>query len=72
LARNPDIVADVERVVAFWDGASRGTRHIIELARRADKLFRVYIRRGDELLIEEGNLAHSHEQSPRVLPPAAR
>lgn len=33
--RNVSIVEHAERVVAFWDGASKGTRHTIEIARRA-------------------------------------
>lgn len=35
--RNQDIVNEADRVVAFWDGTSRGTANTIELARRADK-----------------------------------
>lgn len=35
--RNVDIVNACDRVVAFWDGASPGTRHTIEIARKAGK-----------------------------------
>lgn len=35
--RNALIVEQADRVVAFWNGASRGTAHTIELARRAGK-----------------------------------
>lgn len=33
LFRNQDIVDNSDRVVAFWDGESSGTRHTITLAR---------------------------------------
>lgn len=32
--RNIRIVEDCDRVVAFWDGGSRGTQHTIDIARR--------------------------------------
>ena len=35
--RNPDIVAAADRVVAFWDGTSRGTADSIEIARKTGK-----------------------------------
>lgn len=35
--RNHDIVNAADRVVAFWDGESRGTAHSIELAQAAGK-----------------------------------
>jgi hypothetical protein len=35
--RNPEIVAAADRVVAFWDGTSRGTAHSIAVARQAGK-----------------------------------
>jgi hypothetical protein len=35
--RNSEIVAQVESVVAFWDGVSRGTRDTIEKARSEGK-----------------------------------
>ncbi len=35
--RNADIVAACDRVVAFWDGKSSGTKHTIKLAREAGK-----------------------------------
>ncbi len=35
--RNKAIVEAADRVVAFWDGRSRGTRSTIELARKAGK-----------------------------------
>ncbi len=33
--RNHDIVGRADRVVAFWDGKSRGAKHTIDLARKA-------------------------------------
>lgn len=35
--RNQEIVDAADRVVAFWNGVSRGTAHTIELARMAGK-----------------------------------
>lgn len=35
--RNADIVAAADRIVAFWDGKSRGTAHTIRLAQQANK-----------------------------------
>ena len=40
-ARNEDIIADCDRVVAFWDGESKGTRHTIELALKNRKRLEV-------------------------------
>jgi hypothetical protein len=35
--RNVDIVAAADRVVAFWDGISKGTKHSIDLAVKTGK-----------------------------------
>lgn len=35
--RNEQIVAAADTVIVFWDGESRGTKHTIDLARRANK-----------------------------------
>lgn len=35
--RNATIVENCDRVVAFWDGESRGTKSTIDLARKAGK-----------------------------------
>lgn len=37
LARNRRIVANSDRVVAFWDGVSRGTMHTIGVAQEMQK-----------------------------------
>jgi YspA, cpYpsA-related SLOG family len=39
--RNYDIVQASDRVVAFWDGVSKGTASTIAMARRAGKLLMV-------------------------------
>lgn len=44
--RNAEIVDDCDRVVAFWDGASRGTKHTIDLARKAGKLVDIHSPKG--------------------------
>ena len=35
--RNQQVVDACDELVAFWDGTSRGTKHSIDLARRAGK-----------------------------------
>jgi hypothetical protein len=40
--RNVKLVAAADRVVAFWDGTSPGTRMTIDLARKAGKPVKVY------------------------------
>lgn len=37
LIRNKQIVAQADRIIAFWDGESRGTRHVIRYARKLRK-----------------------------------
>lgn len=39
--RNHEIVKSADRIVAFWDGRSRGTAHTIGLAKIASKPFEV-------------------------------
>lgn len=41
--RNREIVATVDRVVAFWDGVSPGTASTIELARRTGKAVEIHL-----------------------------
>lgn len=42
-ARNALIVADCDRVIAIWDGKSKGTAHTVSLARRAGKPVEVVV-----------------------------
>ena len=37
MIRNKLIIADADVVIAFWDGASKGTKNSIELAHKAGK-----------------------------------
>lgn len=39
--RNAEMAANAEALIALWDGRSRGTRHMIDTARR--KGLRVYV-----------------------------
>lgn len=41
--RNPLIVDGCDRLVAFWDQESRGTKHTIDLARKAGKPVEIVI-----------------------------
>jgi hypothetical protein len=43
LVRNEAIVNSADMVVAIWDGKSRGTKYVIEYARKVDKPLRVHI-----------------------------
>lgn len=42
LKRNLQIIACSDLVLAFWDGKSRGTRHVIENCRRMGKPVQVF------------------------------
>lgn len=42
-ARNALIVADCDRVIAIWDGKSKGTAHTVSLARKAGKPVEVVV-----------------------------
>lgn len=42
--RNVDIVTAADKVVAFWNGRSNGTRHSISLAKEQGKQLEVYVR----------------------------
>lgn len=44
-ARNTEIVARCDVMVAFWDGESTGTADAITKARRAGKLLAVFVRK---------------------------
>jgi hypothetical protein len=42
--RNELIIKAADKVVAFWDGASHGTKHSIDLAIKAGKPVDIYVR----------------------------
>ncbi len=50
--RNASIVAECDRLVAFWDGKSRGTLNSIYQAYRATKPVEVYDGRGKALILD--------------------
>ncbi len=43
LVRNREIVLSADHVLAFWDGQSKGTHHVIELCRTLGKPITIYI-----------------------------
>ena len=43
LIRNQKIIETADEVIAFWDGESRGTKHVIDLCRKINKKVSVYI-----------------------------
>jgi len=40
--RNEEIVANADRIIAFWDRKSRGTLHTLVMASRAGVSFRAF------------------------------
>ena len=50
--RNAEIVEHADRVVAFWDGASRGTLDTVRRARRAGLPIEIYDAGGAALPVE--------------------
>ena len=42
--RNQLIVNEADKVIAFWDGKSKGTKHSIDLAIKAGKPLDIYVR----------------------------
>ncbi len=46
LVRNLEIIDCADQVIAFWDGISRGTKHVIDSCKRKSKPITVYIRKG--------------------------
>lgn len=42
--RNELIINEAEKVIAFWDGKSKGTKHSIDLAIKSKKPIDIYIR----------------------------
>lgn len=49
-ARNDQIVDAADLVIAFWDGASPGTRYTIARARKMNKPVRVHLFREGEIM----------------------
>ncbi len=46
--RNQDIVDAADKVIAFWDGKSKGTKSTIDIAKSQDKLLKI-INFGEEI-----------------------
>lgn len=46
MIRNKKIVDYCDKLVAFWDGKSPGTKNSIDLAKEQDKLLKVYMLKG--------------------------
>lgn len=42
--RNQLIIDEADKVIAFWDGTSKGTKHSIDLAIKAGKPMDIYVR----------------------------
>jgi uncharacterized phage-like protein YoqJ len=43
--RNELIINEADKVIAFWDGESKGTKHSIDLAIKAGKPIDIYVRK---------------------------
>lgn len=61
--RNADIVKNADKLVAFWDGESRGTQHVIGLANKAGIPVEIYINTG---LPYEKETVHCDVYAPRT------
>lgn len=42
--RNIDIVKNSDKIIAFWDGSSKGTKHSIDIAISMKKPIDIYVR----------------------------
>lgn len=51
--RNRDMVESADRVVAFWDGKSKGTQHSIKLARELGKPLQIHYPDGRVEIFDE-------------------
>lgn len=49
LFRNIEIITKADKILAFWDGMSRGTKFVIDYARGRKKDITVYNSRGDKI-----------------------
>lgn len=47
--RNREMLKTADALVAFWDGRSRGTKHMIDIAKEAGIPVRVVISNGEVL-----------------------
>lgn len=43
LKRNDQMVEICDKAIVFWDGKSKGTKHTIDYARKANKQIEIYI-----------------------------
>ena len=43
LKRNDLLVDSADKVIAFWDGKSRGTKFVIDYCRKIEKEYRLYL-----------------------------
>jgi hypothetical protein len=47
LRRNDTIIAEADKIMAFWDGKSRGTKYVIDNARRSGKPVQIIMAQED-------------------------
>jgi hypothetical protein len=64
LRRNDTIISEADKVIAFWDGKSHGTRYDIKQARRLGKEVEIVITGVKNEVISEGELAHTIRSIP--------
>ena len=43
IRRNLQIIDHADMVLAFWDGSSRGTKHVIDICRKKNKNLKIFI-----------------------------
>lgn len=56
--RNSDIVAHSEKVIAFWDGESKGTRGALKICKQLNIPYDIYLCDGDVCCHLDRNIEH--------------
>jgi hypothetical protein len=62
--RNEQMAKDATHLIAFWDGESRGTKHMVDIAVAADLEVRVFDFDGHVRYVHHGSIADTPVVSP--------
>ena len=71
LVRNRELIEYSDIVIAFWDGESRGTKYVIDTAKKLGKDIRVYKvnKSPDSLIAESDRIYDEYPLMPDVIDP---
>lgn len=71
LVRNRELIEYSDIVIAFWDGESRGTKYVIDTAKKLGKDIRVYKvnKSPDPLIAESDRIYDEYSLMPDVIDP---